>query len=134
MLLDILCVVFFFFTNKQSYAGRHFTGSGKLPKLIIRTASMLNALMLLAYFIYSFVENGFVHAAILFLVSFVFSFIANIALSAIVMLKTRKEYNVNEHLLYGVYNRNCDILSTITAYVGILINVVIAIFAFVNIL
>lgn len=132
--LGLLFILFFFFTHKQMYAGRQFTGSSKVLKIVIKIIGRLNFLLAIAYIVYSAIKVSFLYSASLLIIAYVFLYITNRLICKIVLNRMRKNYDSGETMLFSIYNRTCDIVTTITAIIGIVINLIIIIVFTVNII
>jgi hypothetical protein len=77
MLQDIMYVVFFFFTHKQSYSGNHFTGGSNTVGIVIKIISVLNMILEIAYLIRFAIRISILHAIILFVTAIVITLFVN---------------------------------------------------------
>lgn len=131
-MFDVLFVIFFFFTWKQLYAARNFTGASNGVRLVIRVTSFINLAFQIAYIVSTAIKSSVFYAVILLLASFGFVFVANIFISKIAMKRTQEIYNLNDDDFYSLYNYRCDVLTTVSALIGIIVNAIIVIVYIVN--
>lgn len=125
----ILFIIFFFFTHKQIYAAGHFTGSSKTVETIISIFSFLNILLTVAFIIHFAVTVSFWNVLLFILCALIATSILNRFLAkAVLKHLLKKGYDSTNHLFIYTYNAECDITSTVIAEIGILVNIVIAVF------
>lgn len=132
MLFDVLFVIFFYFTHKQIYAGTHFTGASKGAAMIVLIFGGVNTLLQYAYLIFFAIKDSFLHALILVIIAIVFTTIFCRIADKITLKKLiRQSFNIYDQYFEATYNRKCDIVTTVTAEIGIIINTIIIILFFV---
>jgi hypothetical protein len=127
MLQDIMYVVFFFFTHKQSYSGNHFTGGSNTVGIVIKIISVLNMILEIAYLIRFAIRISILHAIILFVTAIVITLFVNGLICKQTISRVRKKLDINNSMFVGVYNRECDVTTTKIALVGIIVNLIIII-------
>lgn len=128
MIFDVLYVIFFFFTSKQLYSVSHFTGGSKIMGEVISIIAILNIVAEIAYLVYTAVALSFLHSLILLSVSIIFILILNRLLAKINIMQSKKNCDMHDPHFYSYYNYKCDVLSTMIAWIGIPINIIIMIF------
>lgn len=125
----ILFILFTIFTHKQLYAAGHFTGSSRTMPIILRVVSIVNILLEIAFVIYVAFRVTF-WAAPLFIMgiylagSIVNTIIAKIAVNGLV----KDGLSPDDDIFVYSCSRQCDIIFTIIAEVGILANIAIAVY------
>lgn len=132
MFFNVLYILFSFFVQKQIYAGSHFTGGDKRIGKFIAIIGILNLLIALAFLLYMAIKISLLHSIILFVASSLFTYIANRVLTKIAMKQALKSCDIQDTFLFSIYNYKCDILTTITAEIGIIVNILIIIVYIVN--
>mgnify|MGYP004643289979 CR=1 FL=1 len=125
MLFDILFILFFFFTHKQMYAGRHFTGDKVIVGRVLYGISWINIILMFTFLIYMSCSDSILHAIVLFFAALILSsFILN-------GITTKIGYAIanagNGYNTVASYNYQCDVVSTVTAYIGVIANLFIII-------
>lgn len=127
MIINILFIIFFFFTHKQLYSGSHFTGGSNAAGDFVRLVSLINLITLVSLLVYLIIKNSFIYTVILFIVSLIFTTLLNSILSKIAMRQTQNELILSklDPLFPTMYNYKCDVLATTTALIGIVVNIII---------
>lgn len=130
LLLKSMYILFFFFTHKQIYSWKHFTGASAKARLTLYVVGLISLLFELLFLIYIATISTIVSSLILLVVSIICLFILNTCTSIIGMRQALRERANNELLLRseivfrGCYEYKCDIVSTLIASIGIIFNAV----------
>lgn len=135
MLRDILFVIFFLFTHKQVYASSHFTGGSRAVKALIGFCAVFNTLFGIAYLVYFGIKVSVIHAVLLFIVSVIVAMLSScITARSTIRKMQRQGWNPatdNEDYFLATYNHKCDVVATLLADIGVIVNVVIVVVFFV---
>lgn len=132
MIIKILYVLFFFFTQKQIYASRHFTGSAQSIGCFVGLFGFTSFVLELAALIHMAIKETIVNAILLFVISIAITFIFNSIISKIVLSKTKNECNQLSESFFDYYNYKCDVTTTIIALLGVVYNIATIVYYFVS--
>ena len=127
MLLEIFFIVFFFFTCEQIHAGFHFNGRSTLVPIILVLFGFFNLYKSILFLYYVFTADSVLHAAILLLISIVVTTVINTLFAN----KAKKQFqqaggiNLNAPVFADIHFRKRDIMITVTALWGVLVNTVL---------
>lgn len=130
----ILFALLFYFTHRQLYASRHFTGGSAQAEKFIKIISIISLICLIAYGTYLIKIIGIIQVALLIIVSLEITTIINKLTIKLAMKKVLNEgdYNLSDNadqqLLWLRFNWQCDKYATIIALIGVLINSMIILF------
>ncbi len=130
MKLNIMYVLFVFFTYKQQTMDKHYVGSDKDVFLALRLFSYINKVLEYVYIVYYAINVSIIRAIILHFVTYVFQFVMAIIVYSVAKRKTLKNIEINDPLYHSKYNYNCDFINTKIAIIGIPINVLIVLIFF----
>lgn len=132
MIFYILFILFFFFTHKQTYAGRHFTGASEQIGCFITLFGLAGFVFELYVLINIAIRESVIEAIMLFVLSIVAVFILNSITSKFAMKKTLSEMDFSSDMMFGYYNYRCDVIATILALIGVVYNIFFVVYYFVS--
>lgn len=127
IIFTTLYALFFMFTHKQIYAGRHFTGGKKQIGFLLLLMGNLNTILSIAFLIYTAVKLSVLSAIMLLIIAWIFLYCINVLLSKIVMRKAKKECDSKDPLFFSLFNYLCDVTAVKTALIGIIANILIVV-------
>lgn len=129
----LLFFVMLFFEVKQLYASAHFTGASRI-------APPLYLVYGLAFGIYKYfmlfrvsAKSGIAQAIVCFVVPIVIYLVVNKYMTRIIIGRTVRKYQnvLSNDILWATANRNCDIVSSVCALIGLFVNPIVGIVIFV---
>ena len=125
IILCIFYMFFFLFAHKQHYAGRHFHGASQITGTALLIIGTVNIVAAYLFLIYAAIKFSVLYAVILFLSAFMFLNIINRIICKIVMNHEKKRCDIQDPSFWSFYNYQCDVVTTIIALWGIILNALI---------
>ncbi|MDD4698948.1 MAG: hypothetical protein PHV07_01655 [Oscillospiraceae bacterium] len=135
IIIPYLCfIVFCVIMHKQNYAARHFTGASSVVPVILLIYGLLDIAFCVYYLIKNAIVKTFLSSIILAVVAFIIILLANAIIARITMNNMKKSNSfVNKtsdtafDSNWFLYNRKQDIITTIIANIGLIVNPILAI-------
>lgn len=125
-------MVFAFFTHKQNYAREHFTGGIRAIGKFLYIVSLIGLIAEIAFLIYLSYTMSIINTILLLLETYLFMWVFSGIIGKIVMRQTKKICDENEPYFSSLYDHNYDVAVTITAEIGVIVNIIIAIIFILN--
>lgn len=125
MIFKILLVLFFFFTQKQIYASRHFRGAAISLGAFLGIFGCASFIFEIYAFINIAIKETIGSAILLYVIAVVCTFIINSIITKIVIASAP---------IPSMYlcNHQCDMVATTIAIIGILYNLFFVVFYFLS--